>query len=223
MRKRIQRHASAVSLVISIAALFVALGGVGYATDGLRSAFASKAGNADKVDGFHASKTPKKNSLLPLNRFGRLPASVLPLKPGQGGPAGAAGPSGPAGPQGPQGPPGPAGSALGYARVNSDGTVPAETASNVTSANVVRTADGPYCFKNLPFKPRVIVAQVPITVGTISLAMGATKAADPAAFTGSNSCASVSGAQAMVTVWEWTGNLDQFWDLYYDPFYVAFY
>jgi hypothetical protein len=65
------------SNVVSVMALFVALGGVGYAASVVRSVFSS--GNARKVDGLRASSRPKPHMLLPLNGQAKFPASVLPL------------------------------------------------------------------------------------------------------------------------------------------------
>jgi hypothetical protein len=83
------------------------------------------ANNAGAVNGFHASRTPKANSLLVLTAKGKVPDRALPDisieipgppgpqgaqgPQGPAGPAGAAGPAGPSGPQGPMGPSGPAG------------------------------------------------------------------------------------------------------------------
>jgi hypothetical protein len=81
------------ALTIALLALFVALGGPGYATTTVSRVFAT---NSDKLDGFHASAKPKPRTLLPLNGSGKLPASVLPS-------TAVAGPAGPAGPQGAKG------------------------------------------------------------------------------------------------------------------------
>lgn len=83
MRTRVRDSAA---IVIALLALFLALGGPGYATTAVKRVLAT---NADKVDGYHASKTPKPRTLLPLDRFGKLPASVLRLTAGprgRGGP-----------------------------------------------------------------------------------------------------------------------------------------
>jgi hypothetical protein len=101
MRARVRNSAA---IVIALLALFVALGGPSYAASAVTHALF--AANADKVDGYHASTTPKPRTLLPLDRFGKLPASVLTLTAGPRGPAGpqglagARGDTGPAGPQG---------------------------------------------------------------------------------------------------------------------------
>lgn len=54
--------------------------------------FAKRAGNADKVNGLSASKTPRAGMLVPLNARGDFPASVLP--PGAHGATGATGAKG---------------------------------------------------------------------------------------------------------------------------------
>ena len=83
----ISRRVPRAALVLAVLALFVALGGPTYATSVVK-----RAANADKVDGLHASTTPKAKRLLPLNAQGKLPSSVLPV-----GTAGAPGPQGPKG------------------------------------------------------------------------------------------------------------------------------
>jgi hypothetical protein len=67
---------------------------VGEAADGWvkRAIYARNAGT---VDGFSASKTPKKGKLIVLPKSGKLPASILPAS--AGGSAGAAGATGAAG------------------------------------------------------------------------------------------------------------------------------
>jgi collagen triple helix repeat protein len=98
MRARVSNSAA---IAIALLSLFVALGGPGYAATAVRHVMF--AANADKIDGIHASKTPKPRMLLPLDRFGKLPASVLTLT---AGPRGSAGPQGPAGAKGDTGPAG---------------------------------------------------------------------------------------------------------------------
>jgi hypothetical protein len=82
-------------LLISIVALTVAfLGATPYAeAHGVWHALFAH--NADRVDGIHASRTPRAGRLLPLDSTGKFPASVVP--------AGAGGPEGPEGSEGPQG------------------------------------------------------------------------------------------------------------------------
>jgi hypothetical protein len=92
------------------------------------------AANADKVDGFHASRVPRANRLLPLGRNGKFPASVVP-----------AGPQGPQGIQGPQGLAGSNASINGVAAGGDlSGTFPAPAIANgtVTSAKVANGSLG---------------------------------------------------------------------------------
>lgn len=88
--------------VVSTLCQFVLLGGSAVAAGVVP--FAKRAGDADKVGGIRASKTPKKNRLLALDATGRFPRAVLPTTgAGVAGPAGAPGPSGPAGASGTNG------------------------------------------------------------------------------------------------------------------------
>jgi Collagen triple helix repeat (20 copies) len=99
-------------LVLSLVALVVAI--MGLTSHGQAASDALRL-NADRVDGLHASKTPKSGQLFPLGSNKKFPASVLSVAKGakgasgpQGepGPQGVQGPAGPAGTTGPQGPPG---------------------------------------------------------------------------------------------------------------------
>ncbi|MDX6556124.1 MAG: hypothetical protein QOD86_2319 [Miltoncostaeaceae bacterium] len=71
------------------------------ATNAVRNALFAK--NAGAVNGIQASRTPRPNRLVPLNRRGKLPASVIPASARVPGPAGERGLQGPAGAQGPPG------------------------------------------------------------------------------------------------------------------------
>ena len=94
------------ALVVATIALFVALGGPGYAAGVVKKvAFAKTAGNAKKVGGLRASKTPKANTLLALDANRHFPLSVFP--------AGTQGPQGPKGDKGDKGDPGEAGPTAG--------------------------------------------------------------------------------------------------------------
>jgi hypothetical protein len=65
--------------VTSVLALFIALGGAGYAAGVVP--FASRAGfadNAGKVDQLTAARSPKPGQLLALDRGGRFPAAAIP-------------------------------------------------------------------------------------------------------------------------------------------------
>jgi hypothetical protein len=84
--------------VIATIALVVASAPAVSAADGWvqRSLYARNAGT---VDGFGASKAPRKGKLLVLPRSGRLPASILPVSAvGTGGAGGTTGSTGAAGP-----------------------------------------------------------------------------------------------------------------------------
>jgi hypothetical protein len=80
--------------IIATIALVLAVTPVGEAADGWvkRALYARNAGT---VDGFSASKTPKKGTLVVLPKTGKLSKSILPAS--IGGPRGPAGPAGPAG------------------------------------------------------------------------------------------------------------------------------
>ena len=66
-------------LVLSITALVVALAGITPLGQAARNAadVVRFARNADKVDGIHASKSPKAGRLLALNSAKKFPASVM--------------------------------------------------------------------------------------------------------------------------------------------------
>jgi hypothetical protein len=104
MRKHIKRRPSA-SLILAILALFVSLGGSGYAAITITGENIKDGSitNADLAARSVRSSTVKDGSLLSSDfKLGQLPA-------GARGPAGAAGPGGPAGPTGPRGSNGDAG------------------------------------------------------------------------------------------------------------------
>jgi hypothetical protein len=71
-------------LALSVAALLVTLASItplGEAAGEAIPRFARNAGNADKVDGLHASRTPRAGRLLALNSARKFPASVLSTAP----------------------------------------------------------------------------------------------------------------------------------------------
>jgi hypothetical protein len=134
--------------VIASVALFMAMGGTGYAALNLPKASVGakqlKAGSvtAKKVkSGAITSAKVKNGSLLGTDfKAGQLPA----------------GPQGPVGPQGQTGAPG---SAVGFASVRGDGVFLNDFAKNITAANVTHTAStGTYCFSGMPFTPRSAMA-----------------------------------------------------------------
>ncbi len=99
------RVVPALALIAALAALVVALDRNGEeATAESATARVTKI-NADRIDGLHATKRPRRGRLLALDAKGKFPASVLPK-----GLDVLAGPTGPIGAPGAQGAPGPTGS-----------------------------------------------------------------------------------------------------------------
>lgn len=148
-------------MVISLVALFVALSGTGYAA-ATKLLPKNSVGTKQVINGSLGTVDLSKKARAAL-KGNRGPAGAAGA-PGAAGPVGATGPAGPAGAAGAAGavgatgPAGPAGSALGYAHVNSDGTVDTANSKNVTSANISHVSGANYCFKNLPFTPHSVVA-----------------------------------------------------------------
>jgi hypothetical protein len=138
--------------VIAMLALFVAMGGTGYAALSLpKNSVGSKQIKKNAV-----TSTKVKNGSLKAGDFkaGQLPA----------GPAGPVGPAGRNGTNGADGTNGAPGEAVAYARVNSAGTLIGGPAQNkgIEQAMIQHTAgtsaaevagDGVYCFGGLGFDP----------------------------------------------------------------------
>jgi hypothetical protein len=145
-------------MVVACAALFVALGGVGYAAITLpKNSVGSKQLKRNAVtsikikNGAVDSKKVKDGSLLGADfKQGELPA----------GPRGAQGAQGAQGLQGPKGDTGAAGSAAAYALVSDDGTVNTAQAKNIAQANVTHSFGGTYCFSGLSFAPTNVIATI---------------------------------------------------------------
>ena len=97
------------SLLLSSAALLVALAAVTPIGRATAEAVVPLARNADMVDGIHASRVPHAGKLLALGKNKMFPTSVLPLKAGPQGPQGDTGPAGPQGLKGDTGATGPTG------------------------------------------------------------------------------------------------------------------
>lgn len=126
------------SNIVVLLALFLALGGTGYAALAVPKNSIGKA--QIKANSIDSSKV-KNGSLLSADfKKGQLPR----------GATGAAGPAGPAGAAGAAGAPG---SALGYAHILANGTVDLTRSKNVPAGSVVHPATGFYCFASLPFSP----------------------------------------------------------------------
>src|SRR5690348_7228443 len=134
---RMRRRPSA-ALVVSLVALFVALGGTGYA----------------------AIKLPKNSVASPQVVNGSLGTADLSKKARAAlkGNRGARGPAGAAGIAGAAGAAGPAGTAVAYADFNGAGAIQSQTTPfNITVANMHHVGTGIYCFKNLGFTPHSAV------------------------------------------------------------------
>jgi hypothetical protein len=115
------------ALVISLVALFVALGGTGYAAFSIPK---NSVGSAQIVN----------RSVRAVDLSRKTVAALA----GKRGADGAAGTQGPAGPQGPTGPAGAAGTARAYAEV--DNTTPSfVTARTKNFTAVTRVDEGIYC------------------------------------------------------------------------------
>lgn len=137
MRTRFRRSLS-FSNVVSLIALFVALGGTSYAALELER---------DSVNSVHIKDGQVKGADLRRNSVDTTKVAQGSLRASDFAPGRA--------PQGPQGPPG---SALAFAHVYGDGTVDAAQSKRVASANVTRVQPGVYCFRGMDFAPQVAVA-----------------------------------------------------------------
>ena len=126
--------------VISLLALFIALGGTSYAALALPR---NSVGAAQLKKGAVRSADVKNRSLRAVD-FRR---SALPV-----------------GPQGPPGAPGADGTVDAYARVTGDGTLRSkgdpshpETARGVDQSDITRVSPGMYCIEDLPFLPASVM------------------------------------------------------------------
>jgi len=132
------------SLAISMVAVFIALGGTGYAISQLpKNSVGTK---QIKKNAVNSSKVKNKSLLAKDFKAGQLPA----------GNQGAAGATGPAGATGE------AGTALAYAYVEDIGpvNVPPGKAKGITSSMVSRPATGVYCFELSSIGPVKNVAAI---------------------------------------------------------------
>jgi hypothetical protein len=162
--------------VISLVALFVALGGTSYAAITVTGANVrnSSLTGADIRNSSLTGTDVRDGSLLARDfRGGELPSGAQ----GPAGPAGAQGAPGATGARGADGPQGPRGetgaqgaqgvqgvagepgSAVAYAHVNPTGGIDETRSKGLVDANVTQgSSAGSYCFKNLPFTPKTMVA-----------------------------------------------------------------
>jgi hypothetical protein len=140
------------SMVVACTALFVALGGTGYAAlsiTGKNVANGSLTGKDIKNSSISGGDV--KNSSLTTSDIKNRSLLATDFKSGQL----------PGGTKGDKGDKGDPGSALGYATISDTNKVDATRSLNVTTANVTQGTDGlTVCFNGLPFTPRVAVANV---------------------------------------------------------------
>jgi hypothetical protein len=156
--------------VVSMLALFAAIGGGAYAAS---STFVSGSGAIQGCvrhggvlmvvrAGAHC---PRHTTALVFNAKGVQGARGLTGKTGATGKTGGTGKTGAngaTGKEGPRGPEGAAGTALGYARVLPGETLTVSNAKNVSAANIAHPATGVFCFHGLPFAPANV--QVTLTL-----------------------------------------------------------
>jgi hypothetical protein len=201
-------------MVVAVIALFVALGAPSYAA--VRSVFfAQHAGNANRVDGLKASKTPHPHRILALDAQGKFPASVGAIGPtgpqgatGPQGPTGRTGPAGSQGLQGLRGSPGAPGSALAYSVLlfePPDGGVTPEWRIDDTFSkaldndiNFVSPQPGVYCLRNLGFTVSNVVA-TPGPFGSNGAFLVQAEASQGGLRSVSNLCPTHTGAVIYVT------------------------
>lgn len=137
-------------MVVALTALFVALGGSGYAAvkiNGGNLTNRSVAGNKLKKSAVTGVEVKNRSLGAADFKLGQLPA----------GPRGLAGSQGPAGAPGS---PGANGTAVAFAYVEAFTgvvTVDPAFARNLTAANITRSFAGVYCFHDLSFTPRSIM------------------------------------------------------------------
>ena len=159
MRRMLSRRPSP-SMVVALIALFVALGGSGYAAvkiNGKDIASRSIAGKKLKRNAITASEVKNRSLLARDFKRGQL-------RPGRPGPPGPSGEDGAPGEEGLPGEEGEPGTALAYVRVSKAGEVDASDSKNFPTGNVHRGLpdSGIYCLRGLPFNPNNVVA----TLGT---------------------------------------------------------
>ena len=194
MWERLRRRATFANTV-SVVALFVALGGTGYAAvqvtgDDVRNGSLT---GADIRDGsLRAADLAPGVAAAGIKTADQRGARGLRGPKGLRGFRGRPGPAGPTGATGAAGAAGPPGTAAGYAHVHGDGTVDLAHSKNITGGNVV-VQNSTYCFRGLGFPFGSITA-------TSDLADGGTNATASAAIGAPGDCGSVAGTQAAVAL-----------------------
>ena len=148
LRRAIAGRRPSASLAISVVALFVALGGTGYAAVTITG--------KDVKNGSLTTKDIKNNSLTSSDVKDRS----LRLRDFRSGEL-SNGQRGPAGPAGPAGAAGAAGSAIAFARVAASGDVDASVSKNI--AVVSSASNGIYCLNDTAGTPKSIAVTIDIS------------------------------------------------------------
>lgn len=144
------------SLVISLIALFVALGGTGYAATQLpKNSVGPRQIKKGAVTTEKISRATRKALTGKVGATGAIGATGA---AGPTGAAGAAGAQGPQGIQGVQGDKGAPGTAKAFGLIDSTGTV--SLGQGITSANVQKIGAGAYCIFGLNFTPQNAIATI---------------------------------------------------------------
>ena len=157
------------AMIVAMLALCVALGG---------SAYAASQINGKNIRNGTISGKKLKNRTITSSKISRATVRALKNRLGLRGPRGYRGHAGA------KGATGPAGTALAYARVAADGTVDASRAKGIAQANVTHTNAGIYCFVNLGFTPKNVLATLePLGGGTVYAQTDAALGCPPGAAT----------------------------------------
>lgn len=148
------------AMVVAVIALFVALGGSGYAAVKINGKdIANRSISGKKLRKSAVTSREVRNGSLRAGDFKRGQ-----LREGREGPPGPKGEDGEPGEEGLPGEDGEPGSALAYVRVSKTGDVDASDSKNFPVGNVHRGLpdSGTYCLRGLRFSPNNVVA----TLGT---------------------------------------------------------
>lgn len=205
---RVLRHRPSPAMAVALLALFVSLGGGAYAalklpknSVGPRQLKRGAVTGPKIRNGAVISAKVKDASLLAKDfKAGQLPR-------------GAQGLPGPQGPKGDTGSPGAPGTALGYARVNADGTVIDAASKGVSSANVTKVGAAGYCFHGLGFTVGSAAATAEFNNTPSDTSAQVELPASSASFLDDTACA--AGTQAFVFTQDGGAASAQ-------PFYVIF-
>jgi hypothetical protein len=131
------------AMIVALLALCVALGG---------SAYAASKINGNNIRNGTISGKKLKNRTITSRQIDRRTVSALKNRRGLRGPRGFRGSKGAKGDRGASG------TAVAYAAVASDGTIDTARSKGIAQANMSHTTTGVYCFVNLSFTPKNVVA-----------------------------------------------------------------